>query len=98
MGNLYGARGQFKLLQQCGFEKRAARVNIVNNASTLNEFQQEEFCGDGVFHQLFSQTICDVQRGAQFSSLAFAVHVVFRKSSCNPCTSTCVSDCQDLHV
>jgi len=63
MGNLYGARGQFKLLQQCGLEKRGARVNIVNNASTLNEFQHEEMCEDGVFHQLFSQTDIE-ERGA----------------------------------
>lgn len=42
MGNLYAARGQFKLLQQCGLEKRAGRVNTVNNGRTLNEFQQQE--------------------------------------------------------
>lgn len=42
MGNLYSARGQFKLLHQCGSEERADWVNTVNNASTLNEFQHKE--------------------------------------------------------
>lgn len=43
MGNLYGAGGQFKLEQPCGFEKLADRKKKKgNNASALNESQREE--------------------------------------------------------
>lgn len=71
MGNLYGARGQFKLLQQCGLEKRAGWVNIVNNSCSLHEFQQGEEAKQWCFSSvIFSDWGDGEKRGALGSCLS----------------------------
>lgn len=90
MGNLYGARGQFRWLQQCGFEEWAARVNIVHS---LNDFSTRR-CEEMVFFIGYFPETC--LRGEELEKvfsllLAASCSCYLLKSLRYPCTCTCVS-------
>lgn len=95
MGNLYGARGQFRWLQRCLFEEWAASVNTVKNASTLQMISARGDVWGWYFSSaVFPRCVCDVGGGRTLGSFPLLLAVwglcCLPTPFSYPCSCTCV--------